>query len=322
VLGGDGDAEIENSPLLTLPDSATLPRDMRVLVLTNPHSGPQGSNEQRARDAFAQCAGVEAVVRAMPGNQVTDAAHRAVGEGFDCIVAAGGDGTVNAVASALVGTTVALGVLPLGTLNHFAKDLGLPLEITAAARAISAGNVREVDIAEVNGRCFVNNSSIGLYPTIVKHRDGQIERLGRGKWLAMLVATFYALRRFPGVHVRMTDGDRTWNGDVPFVMIGNNRYTFDLFNFAGRPRVDAGELGVYFANRTGRLALLKLVIRGWFRRLKQAQDFTMAAVPELWIESHKKELRVAVDGEICKLRTPLHYVIHSRALRVCAPHAT
>lgn len=307
------------NPLAHRGNSATLPALMRILVLTNPHSGPQGSNEQLARAAFRECAADEIVVRAMAGDRIHDATKRASNEGFDCVVAAGGDGTVNCVAGVLVGSRTAMGVLPLGTLNHFAKDLGIPMTLEEAARLICTGRTRQIDVAEVNGRFFVNNSSIGIYPHLVKRRDGQINRLGRGKALATLLATVTALRRFPTVHVRVKAAGQMWEGAAPFVMVGNNAYLWDLFNFASRSRLDGGELGIYFANRTGRFGLLKLVILGWLHRLDQARDFTSMTATELWIETKKHKLRVATDGEIRRIRTPLHYVIHPGALRVIAP---
>jgi len=307
------------NPLPHRGNSATLPALMRILVLTNPHSGPQGSNEQLARAAFRECAASEIVVHAMPGDRIYDTAKRASSDGFDCVVAAGGDGTVNCVASALVGTGTALGVLPLGTLNHFAKDLGISLTLDEAARLICAGHTRQIDVAEVNGRFFVNNSSIGIYPHLVKRRDGHIDRLGRGKALATFLATITALRRFPTVHVRVKLAGQMWEGATPFVMVGNNAYLWDLFNFASRSRLDGGELGIYFSNRTGRFGLLKLVILGWLHRLDQARDFTATTATELWIETKKHTLKVATDGEIRRVRTPLHYTIHPGALRVIAP---
>ena len=105
----------------------------------------------------------------------------------------GGDGTVAAVAAGLVGSEVPFGVLPAGTLNHFAKDLGLPLELEAAARMLLSGHVIRVDLGEVNGRIFVNNSSVGFYPQIVRERERQ-QRGGRAKWAALASATAAVFR--------------------------------------------------------------------------------------------------------------------------------
>ncbi len=124
-----------------------------------------------------------------PGASVDGAIAAAKSARPDVLVAGGGDGTVSAVAAALVDSDIVLGVLPLGTLNHFAKDLGIPLLLEAAAGAIVAGRTARIDVGEVNGRVFVNNSSIGLYPEIVRDREQQQRRLGRGKWPALAWAS-------------------------------------------------------------------------------------------------------------------------------------
>src|SRR5207245_2348151 len=109
--------------------------------------------------------------------------------GDDLVVVGGGDGTISAAASALADSKTRLGILPLGTLNHFARDLGIPTDLDEAARLIAAGNERRVDVAEMNGRIFINNSAIGLYPLMVLDRGRQQKTLGRSKRLAMLVAS-------------------------------------------------------------------------------------------------------------------------------------
>ena len=123
------------------------------------------------------------------------------------MIVGGGDGTISAAASALVGTETKLGILPLGTLNHFARDLEIPTDVDEAARLIAAGKDRRVDVAEMNEQIFINNSAIGLYPLMVRDRDLQQKRLGRSKRLAMVVASMRTLVRFK--HHRLTpDGQR------------------------------------------------------------------------------------------------------------------
>src|SRR3954464_9990148 len=144
--------------------------------------------------------------RLMQPNETTDmfAVSRAAAQRVDrVVVAAGGDGTISAVAAALAGTNKTLGVLPIGTLNHFAKDLNIPLDLEGAVRTIIEGETTPVDLGEVNGRVFINNSSLGLYPHIVSRREAQQQRLARGKWTAFFWATIQALRRFPFLDLRV-----------------------------------------------------------------------------------------------------------------------
>src|SRR4051812_49788191 len=121
---------------------------------------------------------------------------QAVQDGCEALVAGGGDGTINTAASQLVDGDIPLGVIPLGTLNHFAKDLGIPLELEGAAKVVLDGSVCRVDVGEVNGRVFLNNSSLGMYPAIVRLRDRY--RVGGGsKGIAAPRAGPTAIRRNP-----------------------------------------------------------------------------------------------------------------------------
>jgi diacylglycerol kinase family enzyme len=299
---------------------------MRVLVLLNAAAGgaDPAAADRRAdeiRRAFAT-AGVDAELRAVPADQLATAAREAVnspGQKFDAVVAAGGDGTVSAVASALAGSDCAMGVLPAGTLNHFARDLRQPLTLDEAARTIAAAKTVEVDVGEVNGRCFVNNSSIGLYPHVVVKRDREMNRLGLGKWAALFRAWLAIFRRFPTVRVKLALEHRATDCDTPFVFVGNNRYDVSLMNLGSRDALDRGELCVYFTRRRGRWALLRLAVRTLLGRLEQSRDFETVTGPELWIETRKKTLRVSIDGEVVRLTPPLHYRIRPKALRVIVP---
>jgi diacylglycerol kinase family enzyme len=235
------------------------------------------------------------------------------------IVAAGGDGTVNAVASALAGTDIALGVLPVGTLNHFARDIGMPLGLDAAARVIVAGRRRAVDVGEVNGRIFVNNSSIGLYPAIVHRRDKQQRRLGRGKWQAMLWAIHAVLRSHPFLDLQLEVDGVTHQRRTPFVFVGNNEYSMEGFYVGLRERLDCGVLSLYLAHRGGRLGLLLLALRALLGRLQQAKEFEAARVTRVRIESRHTRLLVATDGEVAAFDLPLEYRVRPRALQVIAP---
>ncbi len=290
-----------------------------VVVLLNAASG--GGND----DALAQriatlfdAAGARAEVRRVGGERLAAELRAAIDRRPDAIVAGGGDGTVNSVAAALVDGPIALGVLPLGTLNHFAKDLGLPLELDAAVERIARGEVRRVDVGEVNGRVFVNNSSLGLYPDIVRERERQQRRLGRGKWAALAWATIGALRRFPFLGVRLLVDGRAAFRRTPFVFIGNNVYSMEGFAIGERARLDARCLSLYVVRRAGRLKLLVLALRAVFGRLQQARDFDALCAAEIEIESKRRRLRVATDGEITLMAPPLRYRTRPASLAVIA----
>ncbi len=293
----------------------------RPAVIINASSGTneKGQAVELLSEIFASSEIDARIDLAESGEEIIDLTRRAVKEDRAPIVAGGGDGTINAVASELVGTDRVLGVLPLGTLNHFAKDLKIPLDLKEAARTIIEGREMRVDVGEVNGRIFLNNSSLGLYPSIVHRREQQQERLGRGKWPAFFWAALSVLRRYPFLDVRLEMDEGKLVRRTPFVFIGNNEYEMESFNIGARSCMDAGQLSLYIAHRTGRMGLLRLAWRALFGGLREEQDFDALCTQEVWIETKRKRLRVATDGEVTIMKTPLHYRVRPRTLRVIVP---
>jgi diacylglycerol kinase family enzyme len=296
---------------------------MRIAVFFNPRAGPAARPDPERRRAelagLFEDAGVRAVLHPVERRTLADDVRRELARGADAVVAAGGDGTVSGVAGVLAGTDVPLGVLPLGTLNHFAKDAHIPLQLEQAVRVIAAGNARRVDVAELNGRCFINNSSIGLYPRIVGDRDARREQLGYGKWPAMLAALFAVFRRYPLVGVVLETPEQRVPGTMPFVFVGNNRYAVHGLTLGTRERLDEGVLSVYFTSRTGRFGLLRMAVRALLGRLEQAADFGSLVVPAVRVHTRKRTLEAALDGEVTRLTPPLVYRIRPGALRLLVP---
>jgi diacylglycerol kinase family enzyme len=295
---------------------------MRIAVVMNAASGTGGEDadqrEQHIRDAF-QAAGVEPEIHHMDPERLTESI-REIARDAGLVVAAGGDGTVSAVAGVLAGGTVPMAVLPLGTLNHFAKDLGMPLDLTEAAAAIVAGVQQPIDVGEVNGRVFVNNSSIGLYPETVIHRDRERERKGRSKWTAMVIAALRVLRRFPLLSARITaPGQALSVCTTPLIFIGNNEYKVNVLELGERARLDRGKLSLYMMRCKGRLYMFWLMVRAILGRLDAVRDFEAVATTEVTVRLRERHLMVALDGEVTKLRSPLHYRIRPGALTVIAP---
>jgi diacylglycerol kinase family enzyme len=290
-------------------------------VIINGSAG-NGHDEDAARklkQLFADAGIDAAVVVAKSGEEMTAAARRALDSGAGLVVAGGGDGTINAVASVMAGSGVPFGVLPLGTLNHFAKDLGMPLKLEEAVRALAGGRLACVDVGEVNGRIFLNNSGLGLYPDIVHDREKQQRRLGRGKWVAAFWATVSALRRYPFLSVRLdVDGERLARR-TPFVFIGNNAYKMQGLAIGERECLDGGKLSLYVAQRPGRLGLLRFALRALRGTLAGERDFDVLLADEMEIETRHRRLRVATDGEVTVMETPLRYRVRPGALTVIVP---
>jgi len=293
-------------------------------VIVNKGGGTSKGDEEEAariKAAFASH-GVEADVRPTESEDIAEA-FRAAAEapGLDAVVAGGGDGTLSCAAGQLARTGRAFGVLPLGTLNHLARDAGIPAALEEAVAVIAAGHSRAIDVAEVNGRVFVNNSSVGLYPDMVRLREAQQERIGRGKRLAMLSASLASLRHFrrhrlwisaPGLDARVR---------TPLLFVGNNRYQVNLFALGQRERLDEGELCLYAIRARSRAQLFWAGIRGLFGRLEQQRDFVTAYVAEAEISSDRAALTLSVDGETVLMETPLRYRIRPGALKLIVPAA-
>jgi diacylglycerol kinase family enzyme len=308
-------------------NSMSLPlKPQHVTVLLNASAGTAGLAKQddlraRLEAGFAKHQ-ISTSIEFVEGPELQAVAERAVREATagatDAIIAGGGDGTIRTVASALVGKSFRFGVLPLGTLNHFAKDLLIPLELDDAIAVIAAGSTRAIDIGEVNGEIFINNSSIGVYPFLVLDRERRQAQRGMSKWPAMFMACLRAIRNLPLRRLRIRAGD--WQEAVrsPCVFIGNNRYDLKAGAFGSRQRLDAGELCLYVAKRQGRAALLWLGIK-CILGLEDQDDMRIVPLDFVEVDSRRKRLLVACDGEIQFMRTPLRYRTRPAALQVLAP---
>lgn len=296
-----------------------MPSDAPVVVIVNSTAGSAGHPEiERELGELFRAAGCEAEIIALAKDQDPTAAARDASARASIVVAAGGDGTVNSVATAIVDSTAALGVLPLGTLNHFAKDLHIPLDLREAVAVVAAGQIRHVDVGQVNDRVFVNNSSIGLYPSIVEEREA-LRKRGHRKWPALALATLRVVRKFRGVTLSVDIEGRRQVWRTPFVFVGNNAYDIDGIRVGGRTRLDEGLLVVYRAPRVHARQLPMLVAKAMLGR-RHPDDFAILPVSEMWIGSGSTgRLQVAIDGEVVTMRAPLHYRTRPKALRVVAP---
>ena len=291
-----------------------------VDVILNSSSGAGASDEveQSLIAEFSKYDFGARFFRARNGDEILQIAKDAASSNSDTITAVGGDGTISGIAAEAYRAGKKLGVIPIGTLNNFSKDLGIPQELADAVRVIAEGETKEIDIAQGNGRYFINNSSIGLYPHIVKKRV-QHQRLGYGKWRAAFWAALRIFRLSPFLKVRIEVDGKTFLRKTPFVFVGNNGYEMDLYNIGRRPRLDAGKLSVYFLHRGGRWGIVLLLLHTFTGRLKQWRDFEEVMTDLVTIQTRKKRLPVAFDGEVKLLETPLEYSIVPSSLKVIVP---
>lgn len=294
---------------------------MTTTVLLNRGGGAVTADPKiadKVADAFAK-AGIEATVELVDGGDCAVRCKAIAERGDSLLIVGGGDGTISAAASALVGADTKLGILPLGTLNHFARDLGIPTDLNEAAQLITSGSARQVDVAEMNDRIFINNSAIGLYPLMVVDRELQRRRLGRSKRLAMLVASVRTLVRFNHQRLTLTVNDEKARLDTPLLFVGNNDYRTDIGAPGQRESIEDGELCVLVMRKKTRSGLIAASIRALFNRSRPDDMVYLDGVERLRVESRRGYVPVSLDGEVVSASSPLDYRVRKKALRVIAP---
>ncbi len=320
---GDAIASLPESAE-TRETKAELPSQAsEVICLLNGEAGSKQAikTKEQLAELFSRHDTKARVLLAGSGPELAALARRAVQDRSDLVVAAGGDGTMNAVAGALVGTDTVMGVLPLGTLNHFAKDLKIPLELEGAVATMMTGRIAHLDVGEVNGHVFLNNSSIGIYPWIVREREME-QRKGYRKWVAFARASMSALKRYGLLHVRLRiEGHDQAEAETPFVFVGNNRYESQGLNIGQRIALNTGRLWVCRAPPASRSRLLMLAIKHVFGSV-HVPELEIFEAHEISVRTRASRLAVATDGEVILLEPPLHYRIRPGALRVIVPPDT
>lgn len=263
--------------------------------------------------AFAK-AGLAADVRMIAGSEICGAAAELADR--ELVVVGGGDGTLGGAAGELAKGQAALGILPLGTRNHLARELGVPLDLEGAAKLIAERPTRRIDLARVNGHAFVNNASIGLYPELVRRRDEN----PAPKWLAAFPAAFDVLKRMRHHRLRLVMPGETAEIVTPLLFIGNNRYLLDAGEVGTRETLDGGVLSVYAVAYQHRLELIGFALRTLAGRADPARDFAVIGdTPQLTVNAHSRHIDVALDGEVKRLDLPLRFESEPKALTVVAP---
>ena len=295
----------------------------RVAVVINSRAGGMLGREHAAAEVAAHlsAAGLDAVV--IPedtGADLLTRLDRAIAAGADAVIVGGGDGTIAAAAQRLAGTQTALGILPCGTMNLMAKDLGIPLALEAAAETLAQGRVRAIDVAEVNGHVFLCNSVIGLPAALGRHRERHRGTGGMLAWLRIAAAALRGFWRYPPLRLDIRTADappRTLR--LRALAIANNAYAEGLGLLFTRDRLDRGELVLYLAHRFGAWwavrKLLGMALGSW----RGGADLDERRITHVTIDSRRRVLRVMNDGEGVLLAPPLRYRIRPRALRVIVP---
>ncbi|HEX2123735.1 MAG TPA: diacylglycerol kinase family protein, partial [Thermoanaerobaculia bacterium] len=249
---------------------------------------------------------------------VTHEVRQRLARGVRLFVAAGGDGTLHHVVQPLVNTEGMLAVIPIGTYNHFARDLGIPLDWRAALELALTGERRQIDTGRINDRFFLNNVSIGLYPELVARR----EERGRDypRWKARMYAVYTTLRKYPHVNLAIETEHRQEIVRTHIFIVSNNSYDLSGIGIeAPRSTLSEGRLSVYWLPHTPRLQLMKLVARYLAGRVREVPGFRSFRTLRMRAQSSRPQLTVGVDGEVFTFATPLVVTIVPQSLVVKVP---
>lgn len=241
-----------------------------------------------------------------------------VSRGVRLVIAAGGDGTVHHVMQAVVHTDAILAVLPIGTYNHFARDLGLPLDWRAAFEVALAGRTQQIDTGRVNNRFFVNNVSLGLYPEMVTRR----EEHGRDypRWKARLRAFYMTLRKYPHVTAAVETEHHQELIRTHVFIVSNNHYDLERIGVeAPRETLTAGRLSVYWLPHTSRWRLTRFIARYAAGRVKTIPGFRSFRTVRMRVQTSRDHLKVGIDGEVFTMPTPLVITAVPQSLLVRVP---
>lgn len=248
--------------------------------------------------------------------------REAVKAGRNMVLAGGGDGTISTVASVLCGTQTVLGVLPCGTFNYFARLHGISVDAEAALRACIEGQVSSVPLGEVNGRVFLNNASMGLYPSLLKEREETYKRWGRSQLMAFLSGAWGLVRPHPYLDIDMIVEGKQKTFVTPLIFAASNCHQIEEFGLPGAPCIDQQKLAFYVLPPVGRLGLLRLGWRMLRRKLAPSRDFQLLCSEEAHVHTRRRSMTVAYDGELQRMNSPLAFRLRPDAIRVMVPRET
>lgn len=238
------------------------------------------------------------------------------------LVGVGGDGTLNTVAQAAHAAGCAMGVLPQGTFNYFARTHGIPTEDAAAAAYLLAAEPVAVQVAAVNDRLFLVNASLGLYPDLLEDREVYKQRWGRSRWVAFWAACATVLRAQRLLRLRVEQGGRVREVRALTLFVGNNRLQMEQVGVEAAlpPQAVTGEGSItgLMLRPVGTLSLLRLMLRGAMGTLGEADDVERLAFTRMRVQpsrlAARRTVKVAFDGEVDRLRPPLDFHVLDRPL--------
>ena len=236
------------------------------------------------------------------------------------VVAAGGDGTLNAVAAQLMGTDIPIGIFPLGTFNYVARLLNIPLDLLKAAETIATGKIREVHVAQINDHIYLNNASLGLYPLFIQKRELYNRRLGRFALNAYTSGLDVLIRDRKELKLEIEVDGRQYPVKTPLIFFGNNQLQLAEMNLRIAEAAEKGKVAGIVVAKSDKRTLFKILWQLIKGNLDKAPDVYSFSGDEVKVHSKRKKLTVALDGEIVEMQPPLKISVRKNALKILVPH--
>ena len=242
------------------------------------------------------------------------------------VVAAGGDGTINAVAQATLGSGSAFGVLPQGTFNYFSRTHGIPAGTQEALQVLLAGQHQPAQVGLVGDRIFLVNASLGLYPQLLEDREVWKRQFGRSRLVAFGAGLATLLRGHRSLRLRIEAEGQERELRTPTLFVGNNALQMERMGMPEATAIDAGELVAVALRPVGVLKMLGLLLRGAFGQLGVADELIHVATRQLTVRPGRRlgtlgaqRIKVATDGEIAWMRLPLQFRVSPQTLDLLRP---
>lgn len=311
-------------PLRSNPELETQLSAERYHVVLNAHAGTANARGISREELAALCAahGIDALIDANTDRPFADRIAEAVASPANVVVAAGGDGTITALASALVGTDKALAILPLGTVNALARDLEVPLDLDAAVAALATGERHQIDVGEVNGRVFLHKVVVGVIPAVAAGRERIRGRYDIGAKIGFLLYFARRLARSRRIAVAIQPNDGPVRIErVQALAVASNSYDEGPGRFFSRHCLDGGTLTLYRLKHLTVGDVLRLSVRMLMGHWQDDEALLVETVRSVRIDTRKSLVKVMFDGEIETLHTPLEFAIRPKALTVIVPAA-
>ena len=312
-----------------MPPAFQIDRAAPLLFVINGASGHRAADATReAIEAGLRAAGRTGELLLTQPGQLPEVARQAAlraKASRTAVVAVGGDGTLNSVAQHAHAEGCAMGVVQQGTFNYFARTHGIPADSADAMRVLLASSPRPVQVGAVNGKLFLVNASVGLYPVLLEDRETYKARFGRSRLVAMGAAFVTLMREHRQLHLRIDRGGTLREVRTPTLFVGNNRLQLEQVGMREPGAADAGSIAAVILRPIGTLSMLWLLLRGAFGSLGDADnvdsfDFhRMVVRPSL--RYGRRRTKIACDGEVSWLDWPLEFKVADQPLMLLKPEA-